>query len=174
MANTLAFDTDHVYASGGYPDKQILCVRADDGTADASRVVWRETKSVAYVPSPLLDQGRLYLMDDDGVASCLDAATGTTLWRKRLGGKFTASPILAGERLYVTSEAGITHVLKAGDHYERLAKNDLEEDTFATLCVSGERIYLRTERALYALEARTAEAEPPAQTPADDPQTATD
>lgn len=159
MANTLAFDAERVYATGGYPEKQIICVDPDSESAEAEPV-WRVTNAVAYVPSPLLFDDRLYCVSDNGVASCLETAQGKSFWRKRLGGDVTASPVLAGGHIYVTDESGTTHVYSPGEKFNRVAENDLGEATFATPTAAGSRIYLRTERALYALQAPTDDATP--------------
>jgi outer membrane protein assembly factor BamB len=111
------------------------------------------------VPSPLYHGGRLYVVTDTGVVSCLEAATGRQVWQGRLPGAYTASPVLAGGVLFVTSEAGKTHVLKAGPRFEVLGTNDLGDAILATPAVAGGRVFLRTSRHLYCL------GEPPAGPP---------
>ena len=65
------------------------------------------------MPSAILVGDYYYLVDDHGIGTCLDAATGKTVWRKRFGGDFTASPVAAEGRVYFTNEAGSTLVIRA-------------------------------------------------------------
>ena len=149
---TPACDDRHVFATGGFPEKEILTVRAD-GSGDVTRthVAWRSRKGVSYVPSPLYHDGRLYVVNDNGTATCFDAAAGKELWSERLAGAFTSSPVLVGDHLYVTNEQGRTFILKAGPKFEQVAVNDLEEGVLATPAVAGGRIYLRTAGTLYCI-----------------------
>lgn len=151
-ASTMAFGGDLVYASGGYPDMELLAIRAD-GSDDVSdtHIVWRTGEGVTYVPSPLMDDGRLYVVNDQGIASCFDARTGELVWKQRLGGNFSASPVLAGGNVYASDEEGTTVVFKAGAKYEFVAKNPLGGGHFATPAISGDRIYLRAGRFLYCI-----------------------
>lgn len=150
--NTPAMSDRLVFTSGGYPEKELLAIRADGrGDVTDSHIVWRATRGVTYVPSPLYHDGLLFVINDNGIATCFEAETGKQVWRERLAGSFTASPILAGGRLYVTNEAGTTFVLRAGHEFEVLAENDLGERTLASPAVSDQKLFLRTERHLYCI-----------------------
>jgi outer membrane protein assembly factor BamB len=113
--------------------------------------VWQVKQKMPYVPSPLYADGLLYIADDWGFGSCLDAATGKFLWTKRLGGDFSSSPILCGDRIYVANEAGTVFVLKPGREFEQLAKNEMNDGIMTTPTIAGERIYLRTLSKLYCI-----------------------
>ncbi|MBI81823.1 MAG: serine/threonine protein kinase [Planctomycetaceae bacterium] len=147
MANTMAFGGNFVFSSGGYPEKELLCIRAD-GSGD---IVWRTGRDVTYVPSPLFHQGRLYVVNDGGIATLFNAHSGDVIWRERLGGAFSASPTLVGDLLYVPDEEGTTFVLKASDHFEVVARNKLGDGGFASPVICGGRLYLRTLHHLYAI-----------------------
>jgi outer membrane protein assembly factor BamB len=150
----MAFDEENVYATGGWPEKEILALPGDrSGEIDPSESLWRSNKGVAYVPSPLLADGLLYLISDQGIAICYDVETGEALWQKRLGGAFTASPVIAGDRLYATDEQGKTFVLRAGRQFEQLAVNDLGSGGFASPAICGGSIFLRTGSDLFRIEA---------------------
>jgi outer membrane protein assembly factor BamB len=150
--NTPLFDDRRVYASGGYPGKWLLAVRAD-GRGDVTRthVAWSDRKAVSYVPSGILRDGRLYIVNDDGIATCYDTADGRVVWRERLEGNFTSSFILVGDRLYVSNETGTTFVLAVGDTFRKLAQNSLPGGQLASPAVSGDRLFIRTDRELYCL-----------------------
>jgi len=152
MACTLALGPDRVLASGGFPDKEILCLRGDGaGDVTASHIAWRTTKGVTYVPSPIYHDGRFYVVSDGGVVTCFDASTGNEAWKGRLEGAFSSSPILADGRFYVTNEAGVTHVFRGADKLELLASNALEDGGFATPAFCGGRVYVRTLHRLYCI-----------------------
>jgi outer membrane protein assembly factor BamB len=149
---TPAFSDTLVFATGGYPEKNLLAIRADgSGDVTDTHVAWRSNSGVAYVPSPLYHDGLLYLVSDGGVATCFEAKSGKQLWQERLAGAFTSSPVLAGGRVYVTNESGRTHVFEAGRTFRRAATNDLGERVLATPAICGGRVYLRTSQALYCI-----------------------
>jgi outer membrane protein assembly factor BamB len=149
MANTIAFGDGLMFTTGGYPDKEILCIRpSGKGDSMSADIVWRSKEGVAYVPSPLYHAGRLYVVEDDGIANCFDGSNGKVIWKKRLGGNFTASPVLVDDRIYVPNEESATFVFKAADKYELLAKNELPDGQFATPTVIGDRLLLRTLKEL--------------------------
>jgi outer membrane protein assembly factor BamB len=151
-ACTIACSDELVFASGGYPEKEILAVRPD-GAGDVTRthVAWRANKGVTYVPSPVYHDGHLYVVADNGVASCFEAATGKQLWQERLGGNFSSSPVLADGKLFVMNEKGTTYVLQAAPKFKRIAENQLGETGFATPAIASGRIYLRSGGRLYCI-----------------------
>lgn len=155
-ANTLGFDGQNVYASGGYPQRNLICIRAD-GSGDVSdtHVAWRDSMraAVSYVTSPVVHDGMLFVVSDQGRATCYDTATGKVKWRQTLRDQFSASPVLVGDNLFVSSERGHTYIIKAADTYELIGKNTLPSGHMATPAFSGNRIILRTENKLYCMKA---------------------
>lgn len=150
-ANTVAFSTDRVFVSGGYPKPYALMSVKADGSGDVTQthVNWRTERGMPYVPSPLYHNGLLYIVDDNGIATCTDSSSGKPVWQKRLGGDFSASVVLCGDRLYAASEQGIIHVLKIGRQYEELARNDLKDEIMATPIILNDKIYVRTKSQLF-------------------------
>lgn len=151
-AATIAFSNELIYATGGHPAKVMLCLRAD-GSDDVTdtRVAWRIERDASYVPSPLLHEGLLYMVNDGGLLMCFEAETGRQLWREQLDGQFSASPVLAGGNIYVPNEDGLMYVFKPGRDFQLVATNDLGDGGFASPVICGDRIYLRTLRFLYCL-----------------------
>jgi outer membrane protein assembly factor BamB len=130
----------------------VFAIRPDGaGDITESHVVWSVRKAVPNNPSPLLVRDELYMVSDKGVASCLDARTGTLRWRERLGGNFSASPIFADDRIYFFSEEGVTTVLAPGRHFRKLATNKLDGRIMASPAISGSAIYVRTDQHLYCI-----------------------
>ena len=125
-----------------------------DGQGDVTdtRVVWKAAKDMPATASLLLIDGLLYLVNDQGFALCLDAATGNVVWRERLSGKCSASPVYAGGRIYFFSEKNLTTVIAPGREFRRLAENQLEDRLMASPAVTGDAIILRSKTHLYRLE----------------------
>jgi outer membrane protein assembly factor BamB len=131
-------------------DHGLLAIRVEK---DKPIVIWRENTSIPEVPSPLLYKGRLFLVRNGGVATCLDTATGKVVYRARIGapGAYFASPIAADGRVYMVSSEGIVTVIAAdSDQLKILARNEIGEDMIATPAIAGTSIYVRTLRNLYA------------------------
>jgi outer membrane protein assembly factor BamB len=111
------------------------------------------------MPSPLLVGDELYLVTDKGVATCLDARTGTQHWSERLGGNVTSSPLFAAGRIFVANRDGDTFVIRPGRQYGILATNHLDGPIHASPVAVGRALLLRTDKALYRIEEATAAAD---------------
>jgi outer membrane protein assembly factor BamB len=121
-------------------------------------IAWSDPVGGPYNPSPLFYEGRIYVLYDRGLVSCLDAKTGKVLYdRERLpdGFAFTSSPWAAGGRIFCLNESGVCYVLRAGDKFELLHTNKLAEDDMcmATPALAGDRLLLRTAARLYCFQA---------------------
>lgn len=132
---------------------ELWAVRPDGrGVVTDSHVVWKYKRGVPRRPSVLLVGDLLFMVDDNGVATCLEAATGTEVWKERLGGNYSASPIYACGRIYFFDQDGKTTILHAARQYNLIAVNRLEDGFMASPAVSGQALYLRTKSALYRIE----------------------
>jgi outer membrane protein assembly factor BamB len=136
--------------------KPLLAIRAGGrGDVTTSHRVWSFDNG-PDVPTPVSDGTRAYVVTDRGIAWCLDVATGKVLYgpERLKPGTYSASPVLADGRIYVTNEEGVTSVIKAGPAFELLAENELAEYTLSSPAISNGRIYLRTDKHLYAIGAK--------------------
>jgi outer membrane protein assembly factor BamB len=141
----------------------VLAIAAGSGEAPP-KLAWTLPKGTD-VPTPVTDGRLLYIVDDKGLMTALDAATGATVWGpQRLAvGTYSASPVLVDGRIYAVSEAGVTSVVRAGDTFELLAENDLGGYTLSSPAVSDGQLFLRTADYLWAVGTRRgAAAKPPA------------
>lgn len=114
------------------------------GDVTSSHVAYKITKGASYVTTPLVVGERIYIMSDDGFASCFEAATGRTVWQERVSKGFFGSPVLIDGKIYANSKEGETIVLEAADTYKLVARNPLGEASYSTPCVDGSRLYLKT------------------------------
>jgi len=132
----------------------LLAIRPG-GSADISQshVAWQAKRGAPEVPSPLYYQGRIYMIRNGAILTCLDAKSGNEVFpQQRLGpgGIFYASPVAGDGKIYIASDAGVVMVLKAGEQFEMLAENDLGETIRATPALVDGKIYIRTAEHLYA------------------------
>jgi outer membrane protein assembly factor BamB len=135
-------DGQRIFTSGGYPRNHVAAVQADG----SGKLEW-ESNARIYVPSMVVRGRHLYGIQDAGVATCWNAATGEEIWKSRLGGVFSSSLVLVGENLWATNEKGHTYIFKAvPTGFELVAENQLGDECFATPTVCGNRAYLRVAR----------------------------
>lgn len=123
------------------------------GTGDLGEtaIAWEEKKGMPHLSSYVAVDDRVHWVSDDGVAWCVDAATGETVWRERLGRNFAASPLAAAGRIYFTGDDGKTMVVEAGPTFKVLAENPLGERVQASPAASQRNLFIRTERHLYCI-----------------------
>ncbi len=117
-----------------------------------ANLLWKFQRSVPQLPSVLVYRDVLYMINDQGVLTTLDPASGRVHKQARLRGvsaNYYASPVAADGMIFIAAHDGTVAVLKAGPDQELLSTNRLEEDIFATPAVADGRIYIRTVAALY-------------------------
>jgi outer membrane protein assembly factor BamB len=122
------------------------------GDMTSTAVQWKFHKSIPQLPSVVLYRGVIYMINDSGVLTTLDAKTGEVFKQARLrsvSDKYYASPVASDGKIYFASESGVVAVLKAGGDQELLAANKLDEDIHATPAIADGRIYVRTISSLY-------------------------
>ena len=135
---TMVWTDDRVYASGGYPKAQTVCLDAADGS-----LVW-DNSVKCYEQSMLAVGDHVYAIADGGLAFCWDAATGKAAWRERLGGNFSSSPILVGDAIHIFDESGQGYCFTATpDRFDLRSKHRIADEVFASPVVVGNTMYLR-------------------------------
>jgi outer membrane protein assembly factor BamB len=141
-----------VFICTGFQQPSLLAVRLDGrGDVTKSHIAWTLKRGVSLTPSPLLVGDELYMVSDNGIASCIDAKTGAPYWQVRLGGNHSASPIYADGHIYFLSEEGESVVMGSGKEFKALAKNQLDGPTLASMAVSNGSIFVRSQTHLYRL-----------------------
>jgi len=142
-----------VYICTGFTRPELWAIRTDGkGDVTETHVEWTMARQVPTTPSPVLVDGRIYMVSDRGVATCVDAKTGDVLWSGRLGGNFSASPTYADGKIYFCNESGVTKIVEPGDELNVVAENDLEERIMANPIFVDGNIVLRTSQALYRIK----------------------
>ena len=142
-----------LYVCTGYNTPWLYCIDpTGKGDVTDTHVRWNIQRQIPHTPSLILDDGKLFMISDRGIGTCLNASTGETIWQERVGGNYSASPILNNGNIYFTSEQGDTTIIKAAEQYQVVAKNALGQATLASLAVAEGVIYIRTESHLYRIE----------------------
>lgn len=134
---TIVVHDNFIFAAGGYPEDQVVCLDAD------GKLVWSNRTKV-YEPSLIAVDGSLYAANDRGIAYCWNAADGEMRWQERMGGGFSASPVFYDGNLMVSDLSGRTHVFRASsDAFEEVAVNALGSDCYASPAVVGGHLFFR-------------------------------
>lgn len=140
-----------IYAPGS--DRPLLALRAGGrGLLGDAHRLW-SLQNGPDIPSPVTDGKYFYIVNDKGIAWCLDAKSGKEIWgpQRLQPGTYSSSPILADNKLYVINEEGLTTVLKAGPRFEKLAENNLEDACLSSPAVSDGQLFIRTAGFLYCI-----------------------
>jgi outer membrane protein assembly factor BamB len=107
-----------------------------------------------YVPTPVARDDLIFLWADNGIVTCLDAASGKQHWQERIGSNFSGSPVRVRDKLYCIDEQGVVFVLAAEKQFALLGKNPLGQPSRATPSVARGKIYLRSDSQLVAVGAK--------------------
>jgi hypothetical protein len=155
MVPSLVNDKDVVYCIGGRTGGSLAVRAGGRGDVTQSHRLWTLTKG-SNVSSPVFHDGHLYwLHESQGIAYCVEAATGKVVGEGRLtgAGQFYASPILADGKLYCVGRRGGVFVLAAKPTLEQLARNELgDRSSFdASPAVDGSRLLIRSDQFLYCI-----------------------
>ena len=123
----------------------------------SSSIAWKNKLGGPYVPSPILYQGRMYIVHDRPLFDCLDLETGKPVYpRKRLpeGGNFTASPLGYRGKIFCLTEEGLGYIINTGDEFKVSFVNPaLDEDGLylATPAIAGNSILIRGAKQLHCI-----------------------
>lgn len=144
-------------------ENQLFAIRPGGrGDITNTNVAWKESRHLPYVSSPLCYNGRVFAIKNGGMASCYDARTGEMIYqaeRMNAPGDYYSSAIGVNDCVYVASQKGTVVVMDASRESKALrvlARNEMGEQVFATPAVLDGRIYLRTEKHLFAFGAEAA------------------
>lgn len=131
----------------------LLAIKPGDGTK-APEIVWQHSYGVPECPSLLYYKQRIHMVKNGGIVSCLDARTGELIYQGKLksGGPYYSSPVVGDGKIYAASARGMVTVFAVGDDLKILAQNNMQERIMATPALLNGKVYLRTEKAMYAFE----------------------
>ena len=141
-----------IYLSTCFMKAEILAFRYEG--LKTPKLAWRLDRG-PKMPSPILVGKELYVVNDGGILTCVDALTGDLHWRERLDGEFSSSPTYAGGLLYFSDQAGVTTVIKPAKTIKVVSKNELDGTAhMASFAPYGKAFLIRTNEALYRVESQ--------------------
>jgi outer membrane protein assembly factor BamB/protein tyrosine phosphatase (PTP) superfamily phosphohydrolase (DUF442 family) len=151
-----------VVVSGRGPERPIFVVKAGargdltlpDGKTSSDAVIWSRTGRGSYMPTPLIYNGILYVLANNGTFDAYDLKTGDELYRQRLpviGSGYSASPVAADGKIYLSNEDGEIIVVGAGQKFSHIATNTMGELLMATPALSNGVMYVRSAESLFAI-----------------------
>ena len=141
-----------VFITTGFQQPSLLAIRVDGkGNVTRSHVAWSVSRGAPLTPSPLLVGDDLYVVNDAGIASNIDARTGSIQWQHRLGAPVSASPVYADGRVYFLDEDGRTTVINPGPTFQQVAINALDGAALASMAVASQSFFIRTATHLYRI-----------------------
>ena len=128
------------------------------GDVTATHERWRADELAIGFSSPLLHDGRLYVIDNSANLLALDAATGAAEWDQSVGTVGKASPVWADGKLFITETNGNVRILEPGpdgaaelDHDELQVEDGRYAEIYGSFAVGYGRLYLTAESGIYAI-----------------------
>jgi len=146
-----------VYVMSGFRNPNLMAIKLgqEGDLTGTDAIVWQNQRGNSYTPSPVLHEGKLYMLTDSGMLSCLDAKTGKPYYQQERLPKpynFKSSPVAANGKLYLASEDEDVIVVRMGEKFEVLATNTLKDQMFiGTPAIVDGHIYLRGQSTLFAI-----------------------
>ncbi len=136
---------------GGIGREMVVVQPGESAGGAEAKLLYRGEGPLPYVPTPVAKGKLVFLWQDRGVVTCLDAPTGNVHWRERISGDYFGSPVRVGDRLYCVSRTGEMVVLAAAEKFKLLARFPLGEPSHSTPAIAGGAMYLRTVSHLMAI-----------------------
>lgn len=163
--SAIVVEGNYVYASHSEENidtsnmGRVVCIDGT-GTGDVTKTheVWRFDNCEAGYASPMLHNGRLYVVDNSANLFCMDARTGQRYWQFGLGKVGKGSPVWADGKIYATEENGLFHILQPGENecksldVEKLTlQNGRYAELYGSPAIAYGRVYFTAESGLYCL-----------------------
>jgi outer membrane protein assembly factor BamB len=145
-------DQNTVYVCTSFTQSCLLALDMADNSDAGAPIKWEFRQQVPNISSPILVDGHIYFTSDRGIASCVDAQSGTLLWRERLPGDVSASPVFGDGKIYFCNRNGETFVVEPGKKFSLLATNKLDSRIMSSPAIIDSSLVIRTEKYLYRIE----------------------
>jgi hypothetical protein len=146
-----------VVVMSGYQQPNLLAIRLgrEGDLTGSDAIVWQNQRGNSYTPSPVLHEGKFYMLTDSGTLSAFDLKTGKPYYLQERLPKtysFKSSPVGVNGKLYMAAENGDVIVVRMGEKFEVLATNTLADQMFiATPAILDGEIYLRGQNTLFCI-----------------------
>ena len=131
------------HGSGGGKDNRLVAFDIDSG-----KELFRVNRAAPYVPTPVSVNGLLFLWSDNGIVTCVELSTGTSLWNNRIGGDYSGSPVVLGDKLINVSHDGTVNILATSREFKKLGTFETGKTVRSTIAADAKHVLLRTESEL--------------------------
>jgi outer membrane protein assembly factor BamB len=121
------------------------------GDITKTHVKWVYEDEVPQIPTPVIVDGKMYMVHDRGMVTCLDIETGNPIWKEKLSGNFNSSPVYAAGNIYFFSVKGDCTIIRPGDSFQKVKENSIGEIVKATPVFVRGKLILRTGKNLYMI-----------------------
>ena len=144
-----------LYVMSGFRGSALQAIDPSKAKGDIKgtpALLWEYNQETPYTPQSLLMNGKLYFLRvNNGFLTCLDAKTGEPYYSKiNLSDISTlySSPVGVNDRIYIAADK-VAMVLKAGETFEVLASNPLDDNFHSSPVIVGNDLILRGFNSLY-------------------------
>ena len=141
-----------VYFTTGVEKRLLAVDPSGSGDVTDTHIVWSHRKGSPEIPSPIIIDNLLYMINEGGVVTSLDLKNGETIWKNRVRGNYWASPLYADGKIYFFDIDGSVSVISAGREFKLLARNEFNTEFVASGAVAGSKLILRSMTHLYCFE----------------------
>ena len=128
------------------------------GEVTATHERWRLNEKSFGFSSPLVHDGRVYIIDASANLYAVDAATGEVAWEFSTGTVGKSSPVWADGKLYVTEVNGNIRILRPGpsgatelDHDQLSVADGRYAETYGSFAIGYGRLYVTAESGIYCI-----------------------
>ncbi len=142
------FSNGLIFVGSGFNKAVLYAIRpGGKGDVTESHLAWKYEESVPRESSFIVVDDLLYMNDDKGTLTCLDAKSGEQYYQERISGKggYSASPLYASGNIYFHNGGGVTTVVKPGKKFRQVAENDIDEFGLSTFAIVDDGFIVRTE-----------------------------
>ena len=146
---------DVAYANSGFNGPPLAVRMGGRGDVTTSHRLWREEKGPQRIGSGVIQDGHVYIVNDNGIAECFELESGQRRWRHRLGTQTWSSTVLCAGNVYSLDSDGTCFVFKANsERFESVATNVLGERSRSSIVISDGQVFVRTYEHLWCVDAR--------------------
>jgi outer membrane protein assembly factor BamB len=145
-----------IVAMGGYSGTALATRVGTKGDVTSTHRLWTRPKEKQRIGSGVIHDGHIYIVNEPGIAQCINVQTGKVIWEERLRGEGArggswSSTVLADGKIYAINQSADTFVLNARPKFDLLATNPLGEMTQSSMAVSNGEIFIRTYKHLWCV-----------------------
>jgi outer membrane protein assembly factor BamB len=148
-----------VVAMGGFSGTAMGVRAGGKGDVTKTHQLWTRPREKQRIGSGVMVNGHVYILNEDGIAQCIEARKGKVVWEERLrgpggNGKSWSSMVAVGDKLYAINQSGDAFILRAAPRYQLLAVNSLGEMTQSSMAFSNGEVFVRTYKSLWCISGK--------------------